>query len=333
MEEVWSVLWQNAQAYLLGPTFLYSPIYLVSAALIGMMVWRYRGSQSTLLGFLFPRQLYKHPSTRVDVKVSLLNLTVFASGVLPMLFFGPLVTYAVVTGLIDLTGTRLATSTTLATNLMAALILIATQDFCRFLNHFVHHKMPFLWPFHSVHHSAEVLTPITFYRGHPVYYAIQQVMMSVLLGCAQGLLLFALIGQIEIWVIYLGTLTFQIYIFLGGHLRHSHIRLSYGKFLEHVLISPAQHQIHHSSAPEHFDKNFGEIFAIWDWIFGTLYIPRGDEELIYGIGDADGNRQAQTHTSLWTAMIRPFQDCRDIVLNAASSRRSERSDRQDRQER
>lgn len=333
MEQIWSA-GQDALSYVLGPTFLYSPIYLLSAALIALMLWRARHAESSFLKFLLPRKLYQHASTRVDIKVSAVNLVIFASGVLPMLFFGPLVTFALLNLLIDLSGGRLAGAGTLSANLIAAVVLIATQDFCRFLNHYMHHKMPMLWPFHSVHHSAEVLTPITFYRGHPVYYAVQQVVMSVLLGAVQALLLFAVVGQIELWVIYLGTLTFQIYVFLGGHLRHSHIRLSYGRMLEHVLISPAQHQVHHSSAVEHFDKNFGEIFAIWDWMFGTLYIPRGDEDLVYGIGDAEGNRVEQAHTSLRTAMIRPFQDCADVLYRAVSPKqRNEANGATDQQER
>ena len=66
----------------------------------------------------------------------------------------------------------------------------------------------------------------------------------------------------------------NIFIFLfnvfGSNLRHSHIGISYWKWLEFILISPAQHHLHHSVSKEHHDKNFGVSLAIWDWI---LNIP------------------------------------------------------------
>ena len=55
-----------------------------------------------------------------------------------------------------------------------------------------------------------------------------------------------------------------------NHLRHSHIWLSWGDRIEGWLISPAQHQLHHSVEPRHFDRNLGSALAIWDRWFGTL---------------------------------------------------------------
>ena len=218
----------------------------------------------------------------------------------------PLVTYRVLLGLNGLVGSDISHDTTLLVGILVAAILFVTQDFCRFLNHYLHHKNKVLWPFHAVHHSAEVLSPLTFMRAHPVYYALQRVLISTMLGLVQGLVLFALVREIELWVIYSGTLAFQTYILLGAHLRHSHIRVSYGTALEHILISPAQHQVHHSSDPKHFDKNFGEIFAVWDWMFGTLYIADGDEKLVFGIADKNGQRIEQPHNTLREALLQPF---------------------------
>ena len=96
--------------------------------------------------------------------------------------------------------------------------------------------------------------------------------------------------------------------FWAGTLRHSHIPIRYGRALEHILISPMQHQVHHSSDPRHHDKNFGEIFAFWDWMFGTLYVPEPDEDLVFGIADSEGTLIEQPHPGFWAAMLVPFRD-------------------------
>src|SRR5438309_1558954 len=56
--------------------------------------------------------------------------------------------------------------------------------------------------------------------------------------------------------------------FAGVRLRHSPVRLSYGSFVDRIFISPTLHQTHHGSATQHWGKNLGGIFAIWDWLAG-----------------------------------------------------------------
>jgi sterol desaturase/sphingolipid hydroxylase (fatty acid hydroxylase superfamily) len=49
-------------------------------------------------------------------------------------------------------------------------------------------------------------------------------------------------------------------------------------------MSPAHHQIHHSRNPAHFNKNLGSCLAVWDWLFGTLYVPAAEpEKLAFGV--------------------------------------------------
>jgi sterol desaturase/sphingolipid hydroxylase (fatty acid hydroxylase superfamily) len=68
-----------------------------------------------------------------------------------------------------------------------------------------------------------------------------------------------------------------------SHLRHSHVALSFPRWLSHVLVSPHMHQVHHSVEERHHDRNFATVFALWDWAFGTLYIPRRDERFRFGL--------------------------------------------------
>jgi hypothetical protein len=99
----------------------------------------------------------------------------------------------------------------------------------------------------------------------------------------------------------------MVFIFnsLAANLRHSHVWLSFGPVLERVLSSPAQHQIHHSDAPRHFNKNFGINLSLWDWMFGTLYVTRSTPEVIhYGTGEQDHER----YLTLWGLIVTPFVD-------------------------
>jgi len=97
----------------------------------------------------------------------------------------------------------------------------------------------------------------------------------------------------------------------GSNLRHSHVDIRYPRWLEHLLISPAQHQIHHSIAEEHYDKNFGAALAVWDWLFGSLHVSEGQHDLEFGL------RDAETHsaTDLRVIYLRPL---REIGAQAAA---------------
>lgn len=309
----------NLWALVTSGDFVYSPIYLAAAVLIAYAVWRMKGLGVGFLEYILPRQVYTHASTRVDIKIAIFNFIFLSTGALSVLMITPVVTIGLLEVLNDLIGAPVATGGGLVQGVVVVVLLFLTQDFCRFLNHYLHHKNSVLWPFHAVHHSAEVLSPITFMRAHPVYYAFQRILISVLVGVVQALLLFVLVGRIEFWMVYAGTLAFQTYILLGAHLRHSHIPLSYGRVMEHILISPAQHQVHHSSDLKHHDKNFGEIFAIWDWMFGTLYIADGDEKLVFGISNADGERIEQPYPSLRAALVGPFVESWQAMRSAVEA--------------
>lgn len=165
-----------------------------------------------------------------------------------------------------------------------------------------------LWPFHAVHHSADVLTPLTVMRAHPVENLLRNLLITVVVGVVQAVVLILVLGQIDFVTIGGANALYFLFNALGANLRHSHIWLSYGPVLEHVLISPAQHQVHHSVALEHHDKNYGSIFALWDWAFGTLYIPERAEDLTFGIADAQGTRIAQPHKTLGAALFTPFAE-------------------------
>lgn len=166
--------------------------------------------------------------------------------------------------------------------LLFTLVFFAFDDFIRFMHHYGMHRIPWLWRFHSTHHSATTLTPITLYRTHPVESAIATVRNSLTLGLATGAFVFLFQSQLTMTTL-LGVNFFGFtFNLLGSNLRHSHIDFSFGWF-ERIFISPKQHQIHHSANPEHFDRNFGVSLSLWDQLFKTYISATGVKKLRFGL--------------------------------------------------
>ena len=157
------------------------------------------------------------------------------------------------------------------------------DDFSKFLVHMLMHKIPFLWSFHKIHHSAEVLTPMTVFRTHPIEGVIFVLRSTITQGIIIGFFYYITAGNLTLITIVGANLFSFTFHLLGSNLRHSHISISYWKWLERIFISPAQHQIHHSIKKEHHDKNFGVTFAFWDLIFKSLVFSKFDQKLVFGL--------------------------------------------------
>lgn len=271
-----------------------------------------------ILKFCFPRTVYLHTSAIVDYQLYIVN-----KALSPITKLAPVLGATLVATVV---GDQLAATlgsgdqlfaSALWTNVAFTIAILLVSDFSSYLNHAAHHFIPVLWPFHSLHHSAEVLTPITLYRKHPLYDVVRRSVEGVIKGLFQGFVFYFFFGKVELVTILGVNFGIALFNFAGSNLRHSHIWLSFGPVLNHIFISPAQHQIHHSVSPKHKNKNFGQIFAVWDWIFGTLYVPKEREELVFGIGDG----RPQPHPSLLTAYAVPFADSWRVVKKWFSERR------------
>ena len=168
------------------------------------------------------------------------------------------------------------------------LSLFLLDDFSKYLVHRCLHRFSFLWCFHKIHHSAEVLTPFTVYRTHPLE-GIVFGLRSIFIQATAIATFFYFFGERAELTTILGV-NAGLFLFnaAGANLRHSHVWISYGKCVEKFLISPAQHQIHHSSDPKHHDCNFGVVLAIWDRIGGTLYCADSRSPHQFGLGDRSG---------------------------------------------
>jgi sterol desaturase/sphingolipid hydroxylase (fatty acid hydroxylase superfamily) len=201
---------------------------------------------------------------------------------------------------------------------MFAAIGLLLFDIGHYLSHYVQHKVPFFWEFHKIHHAAEVLTPVTGFRAHPVE--------SILDGLVQGPLqalglagFYYLYGGEQSLTTFVGVNTVIVPYFLISSLRHSHVWISFGPKLEHILCSPAQHQIHHSRAPQHLDTNFSQYFSFLDWIAGTLYVPKEEETLDFGLSEGPDPELKTVWSLYWVPVKRAF---RGLLLEHSTARTS-----------
>jgi sterol desaturase/sphingolipid hydroxylase (fatty acid hydroxylase superfamily) len=94
--------------------------------------------------------------------------------------------------------------------------------------------------------------------------------------------------------------------FLISSLQHSHLWISFGPKLEHIFSNPAQHQIDHSSAPQHLDRNLSQYFSFIDWIGGTLYVPKGEETLEFGLYQDTDHELDTVWSFYWVPFKRAF---------------------------
>lgn len=256
---------------------------------VGKKYYQDKGYKN-VFAFMFPKDIWTSSSAINDCIVAVIN-SFLARFLYVVMSIGPIAAAGVV-GFYAADALSLPQTEAAPTFVVIALYTVFTllaSDFSYYWAHRLAHTFPVWWEFHKVHHSAEVMTPITLLRYHPLDDLIYSVFRHVGSSITAGVFLF-MYPSIEGAATILST---NVIVFafnlLGSNLRHSHIWLSYGPVLSYILISPAMHHIHHSEAEKHWDRNFGAIFSIWDWMFGTIYVPKEREEIKFGIGEPEEN--------------------------------------------
>jgi Fe(3+) dicitrate transport protein len=278
--------------------------FLLGGAMLASGVWLVHCRRKcSLLGFLFPRSIWLHRSALLDYRLAivraLLQVTVLASLAIPVKVVALALARLLWRHAGILPRSTLGDTTILVLFSVTAFV---AEDFARYVVHRLAHRVPALWELHKVHHSAEVLTPMTVYRTHPIESIVMRAGAALALAVVTGIFVWMFPGRIQAWE-FAGVygLSF-IWNLLGANLRHSHVRLSYGPILEHVFISPTQHQIHHSNDAQHYDTNFGSALALWDWLFGSLRVSRRGERLTFGLP-----REVRNHgDSVGSVLVAPL---------------------------
>lgn len=317
--EFWQNLWRQIAAsvieparYFIDPNERVFVLYLGSGlicALIVHAIARRRNPDNTpakIFAYLFPSQIYRHPSAVADYKFFLID-RIFSFLVLPFfvvlsafvaeptyrlleMAFGPADTAILPPGI--------------PTTLLATLCTVLAIDLALWWIHYLHHRIPVLWEFHKVHHSAEVMTPITAYRMHPVEIVLNFNLTNLVIGINFAIFKYLTANDVVMYeVIGINLFMFLFYV-IGFNLRHSHIPMAYPRSVSYLFVSPWMHQVHHSLETRHLDKNMGFIFSFWDWMFGTLYIPARGES--FNIGLDSGEAPHFHHVG--ALYLRPFRN-------------------------
>jgi sterol desaturase/sphingolipid hydroxylase (fatty acid hydroxylase superfamily) len=298
-------------------------LYLATSGALALGVYVYANRGAKALGvrqaidFVFPKAIYSHKSAQLDFRYLLLNTLLYGVLFSPIVLASGFVAKSTIGALVGLFGVPdqpLLTGWTASIAATALLVVVADLGF--YVSHYLQHKVPLLWEFHKVHHSAEVLHPVAGFRAHPVDQTLDAVLIGSATGLVIGLAAYAVGGQVGP-VTILGA---NVFAFLSGiagvHLRHSHIWLSYGRRLNHILVSPAMHQIHHSVEPRHLNKNLGGMFTVWDWMMGTLYIPVGREQFSLGLTGGEHRE----YDSLLRLYVLPLKKATRLSLRRPSSK-------------
>ena len=170
--------------------------------------------------------------------------------------------------------------------------------FGAYLVHWVEHKVKFLWKFHLVHHSDTHVDVTTGLRHHP--------------GEALFRMLFTILGVVvvgaPIWLVFV----YQTCSVFFTHFNHANISMpsSLDMALSWVLVTPNMHKVHHHYKQPYTDANYGNIFAIWDRLFGTFAQINDSTKLTYGI---DTHMNPKEHEDVVNLLKIPFQPYRSPI--------------------
>jgi len=271
-----------------GSIFWWPYLAISFAVALGTFAAIHGGGRAALGEFrrrYFSARLWLHPSSQADYAYYIVNSILHPVLVAPLIVSGAAIAAWVEAGLAEVFGPAPTPLLGLgaARALYTALFFLA-YDLGRYVAHSLLHDVPLLWQFHKPHHSAEVLTPLTNFRAHPVELFVMGAVPNLATGIVSGILWYAMAGEIGFYS-FLGLHVCIALFNTIANLRHFPVWISFGPVLNRWFISPAHHQLHHSREARHFGKNRGFELAVWDRIFGTLYLPVAGEEFRLGLGD------------------------------------------------
>ena len=176
--------------------------------------------------------------------------------------------------------------------ILEVFIAVLLLDFFgAFLAHYVEHKFNSLWMIHLVHHSDHKVDTTTANRHHP---------LESLIRFSFTLLAILIVGAPIAYV-----LLYQSLSVISTQFNHANIKLpkKIDKLISYVLVSPDMHKIHHHYRLPYTDANYGNIFSIWDRIFGT-YMDLDREKIVYGV---DVFPDEKKNSKIVELLKQPFQ--------------------------
>ena len=159
-----------------------------------------------------------------------------------------------------------------------------------YLAHWVEHKVTWMWQFHLIHHSDTHIDTTSANRHHPGESVIRFVFTTAAV----------LILGTPMWLVFM----YQSFSVVFSQFNHANIALprKLDTVLSWVIVSPDMHKVHHHFEQPWTDANYGNIFSIWDRLFGTfMRVDRND--IVYGV---DTHPDPQEHNTLSGLLKMPF---------------------------
>jgi alkylglycerol monooxygenase len=180
----------------------------------------------------------------------------------------------------------------LEANIITYLVAFVIIDFYGYWTHRIAHQVNFFWNKHAIHHSSEEFN---------LACALRQTVSSFV-NLFTFLLIPAAIIGVPTTVIVI-TLPIQLFLQFWYHTKH----IKKMGFLEHILVTPSHHRVHHAINPEYIDKNHSQIFIVWDKLFNTFQEELEAVPPVFGI-----TRPAQT----WNPIRINFQHLSLLISDA-----------------
>jgi len=167
-------------------------------------------------------------------------------------------------------------------------VCLLAKDLMEWCVHMLLHRVHWLWRFHKLHHSIEEMDWIgnfRFHFGEILVYRALLFFPLLLLGAASSVLL-----------------TVAVVSTLISTLNHANLDISWGP-LRYLLNSPRMHIWHHDVVKHgRFGQNYAIVFSLWDWLFGTAYMPADRKQP----GRLGFGRLKQFPRGLWARLAHAF---------------------------
>ena len=291
--------------------------YLLASVIIAIiwLIFFKKKSVRTSFKFLFDKNVWFSKSSKADFFVFLINrfISIIIS---PLLLTQIVIATAIFYWLHGVSWLHSGSLDYVAPWIVMftfTIFIFLLDDFSKYWVHRWMHKWPILWALHKVHHSAEVLTPLTVYRTHPLEGIVFTVRGTFTQGISISTFIFFFGSGVDLFTVLGANILLFLFNTAGSNLRHSHIGIRYWPWLEYILISPAQHQLHHSIDISHHDKNFGAALAVWDYMFGSLHHSEEIDDLTLGI-ETDGKNLNNLSNLYFFPLIEIFVIIRNNLL-------------------
>ena len=256
---------------------IYAALYLLSLRTSARFSLRGLGS------YLFPSEAFR------DARIDSLAYVIQKLACAPLLakILGLLAFQSMTLRLLNVFfGARLLTpATSWLVLLMQFLVFYFASNLAFYWAHRAMHQNKLLWSIHRPHHSAEALTFLTGGRVHPIESIGVGLWTTFWTGSAAAVLSYYSGAAIHP-LMPAAVLGWLILTDVLDKIQHSHLSTSLGP-LDYIIASGAMHQIHHSAELKHRDKNFGNASSIFDWLFGTIYIPAPRETIRLGLSEQE----------------------------------------------